>query len=280
MNKRIITIPLAQIDVGPRLRSVDPAWVELLAASLGERGQDTPITVRPAEEAGRYILVAGGHRVAAAEVAGLETLDAFVTEATDDEATLAEIDENLMRRELSPLDRAVFLAARKDVYERLNPTAAHGKAKKNKGKEKTTSLSSFPLAFAQATATRLGLDPRSIQRAIARAAIPADVRAMIAGTPVAQSGAELDKLARLPLATQRKVAACLARAENPARTVAAAVNMVVGPLPAAPSIDQAREFQRLIEAWRKAGRKARQQFLRYLEAEAEVTLPPQKEPVA
>jgi uncharacterized ParB-like nuclease family protein len=88
MNKPIIAIPLTQIDVGPRLRPVDPAWVELLAASLAERGQDTPITVRPAEEAGRYMLVAGGHRVAAAEVAGLEALDAFVTEATDDEATL------------------------------------------------------------------------------------------------------------------------------------------------------------------------------------------------
>lgn len=276
MNKQIITIPLAQIDVGARLRPVDPAWVELLAASLAERGQDTPIRVRPSEEDGRYILVAGAHRVAAAEAAGLQTLEAVVITATDDEATLDEIDENLMRRELSPLDRAVFLRARKEVYERLNPTTAHGKAKKNKGKENTTSLSPFPVAFAKATAARLGLDPRSIQRAIARAKIPADVRAMIAGHPVAESGAELDKLAKYSPAMQRKIADCLTRADKPARSVGVAAAEVAGPVMAAPVSDQAREFQRLIEAWRKAGRNARQQFLGHLEMEGEVTLPAKK----
>jgi len=270
MNRNIALIPLDQIDVGPRLRMLDEAWVELLAASLAERGQDTPITVRPSDAPGRFILVAGGHRVAAAEMAGLTALTAFVTAATDDEATLAEIDENLMRRELSALDRAVFLATRKDVYERLHPETAHGKAKKNKAQEKSASLHTFPMSFAKATAAKLGVDRSSIARAIARAAIPADVRAMIANHPVADSGAELDRLAGLTPDTQRKIAAALTRAEAPARNVGAAITEVVGLPPTTPGYDQAREFLRLTEAWRKAGRGARQQFLRHLQDQGEI----------
>lgn len=272
----IMSIPLDRIDVGPRLRRVDPAWVELLAASMAERGQQTPIEVRPSEEEGRYLLIAGGHRMAAAEVAGLDSLNAIVTQATDDEAELAEIDENLMRRELTPLDRAVFLAARKDVWLRLHPETGHGKAKKNKGEERRTGVPSFD----RATAERLGLDPRSIRRAVSRASIPADVRAMIAGHPVADSGAELDKLAAQSADMQRRIAAALTRPDAPARTVGAALAELAGPVRENRAAEAARQLVALMGAWRKAGRGARAQFLNHLEMEGEVVLPQAKERAA
>ncbi|MBX9594206.1 MAG: ParB N-terminal domain-containing protein, partial [Roseomonas sp.] len=165
MNKQILSLPLDLVVVGARLRPVDEDYVALLADSMVEHGQQTPITVGPAGPDGRHKLIAGGHRMAAAVVAGLKAIDAIVSDATGLDAELLEIDENLMRRELSALDRAVFLARRKDVYEALNPDTKHG-GKRDKGK--STSLST---RFSAATAAKLGVDERTIQRAVARAKI-------------------------------------------------------------------------------------------------------------
>jgi ParB family chromosome partitioning protein len=37
----VLKLPLAAIDVGKRLRPVDAAYVEMIAASMKDRGQDT-----------------------------------------------------------------------------------------------------------------------------------------------------------------------------------------------------------------------------------------------
>jgi hypothetical protein len=45
--------------------------------------------------------------------------DAAVIEGLDDQATLAEIDEDLVRADLSPAETALHTAKRKEIYERL-----------------------------------------------------------------------------------------------------------------------------------------------------------------
>jgi ParB family transcriptional regulator, chromosome partitioning protein len=272
MNKQIIALPLDLVIVGKRLRLVDDDYVDLLATSLKERGQETPIVVGVADKDGRHPLIAGAHRMDAAHRAGLKTIDARIVEATADEATLIEIDENLMRRELSQMDRAVFLAARQDVWERLYPQTAHGKAKKGKDLEKTTSLSSFAESFTAATAKKLGLDQRTIQRVVARAAIDPEVRAMIASHPIADSGAELDKLAALSRGDQMDVAEALTRGDKPARSVSAALVEIKGAPSTSRAAETARQFQALMGGWKKAGKAARRQFLEFLVKEGEVTL--------
>jgi ParB family transcriptional regulator, chromosome partitioning protein len=270
VNTPVLSIPLDQIEVGERLRAIDADYVSMIAASMAERGQDTPIivTAHPAGE-GRYRLVAGGHRVAAARAAGWTEIAGRVVEANELQAKLIEIDENLVRRELSALDRAVFLAQRKAVYEALHPETAHGKAKKNKALEKSASLHTF--SFHKATAARLGLDASTIRRAVARAAMPPQVRAMIAGTPAADSGAELDKIVALGPSLQMDVATRLAGGDF--RTVAAALLAING-APRADSRAQAdKQYAALLSAWRKAGKAARRRFLTFLENEGEVALP-------
>lgn len=267
MNAVYELIPLDRIDVEKRLRPVDHDYVLLIAESLRERGLDTPIAVAAAGPDGRHRLVAGGHRVAAARELGWETIAARIFEGDELQQQLQEIDENLIRRELSPLDRAVFLARRKEIYEALHPATKHGKASK---KEKTTSLSSFPEHFARATAKKLGLDERTIQRATARAKIDAGVRALIASHAVAQSGAELDKLAAQPALMQVQIATCLTRDDKPCRTVGQALAELVGPAPASRQAETNRQFAALLSAWRKAGRPARNQFLAHLSSEGEI----------
>nr|WP_272877298.1 ParB N-terminal domain-containing protein [Neoroseomonas eburnea] len=257
-----MSIPLDQIDVGERLRAVDNDYVALIAESLAERGLDTPIIVSGPGANGRHTLIAGGHRVAAARLAGWSEIPAKVVEVDELQAKLIEIDENLIRRELSALDRAVFLAERKRIYEALNPETAHGKAKKNKGLEKWTSLSTFAERFSKATATKLGVDERTIRRAVARAAIIPEVRALIASHPIADSGAELDQLAGQTPERQREIAERLVREGATARTVASALVEIVGKPRVSDAVEIDRQYRAIMSAWGKASYvRAQQQFL-------------------
>jgi ParB family transcriptional regulator, chromosome partitioning protein len=265
VNTPVLSIPLDQIEVGERLRAVDADYVALIAESLADRGLDTPIIVTGAGADGRHRLIAGGHRVAAARQAGWTEIAAKVVEVTELEAKLIEIDENLVRRELSALDRAVFLAERKRIYEALNPATKRGGDRRA---TKPTSVSVW--SFGKATAAKLGVDERTIQRAVARAAIRPDVRAMIAGLPIADSGAELDKLAALSPDLQFEVAR---RLGGQTRTIATALVAING-APRTDSRAQAdKQYAALLSAWRKAGKAARRRFLTFLENEGEVALP-------
>jgi ParB family transcriptional regulator, chromosome partitioning protein len=271
--RRIYAIPLALIDVGERLRPVDQDFVALIAASMAERGQDTPITVAEAGADGRHRLIAGGHRVAAAQSLGWEKIDARISDADELQAKLQEIDENLIRRELSALDRAVFLAERKSVYEALNPGAKRGGDRRS---TKATSLSVWSEAFAKATAEKLGVDARTVERAVRRAQLPADIRAAIATHPIADSGAELDKLLSLPVERQRAVVEALIRGEKAARNVSAALAEISGPAANSRAAETAKHFGALMSAWRKAGKPARGQFLDFLASEGEIPERPAK----
>jgi ParB family chromosome partitioning protein len=262
VNTEVTSIPLDRIEVGERLRAVDADYVALIAESLTERGLDTPIIVTAAGADGRHTLIAGGHRVAAARLAGWSEIAAKVVAADELQAKLIEIDENLIRRELSALDRAVFLAERKRIYEALHPEARRGGARRG---TKTTSLSVW--SFSKATAQKLGVDERTIQRAVARAAIHPEARAMLAGSPAADSGAELDKIAALPPPLQIEVAR---RLGGQTRTVAAAMAAIHGPPATNPAAEADRQHAALMSAWRKAGRAARRRFVDFLVAEGEI----------
>src|SRR5207245_11812534 len=76
-----------------------------LAASITALGIIQPMTVRPAED-GRYLLVAGERRLAAALAAGLTEVPAIVREMDDREALEIALVENCQRRDLNPTDEA------------------------------------------------------------------------------------------------------------------------------------------------------------------------------
>ena len=72
-------------------------------------------------------LVAGWHRLEATRQLKHDTIRAVVLEGLDaDAALLTEIDENLVRADLSPAERAIHLAERKRLYEKLHPQTKHG----------------------------------------------------------------------------------------------------------------------------------------------------------
>lgn len=257
-------IPVDQIIVEDRLRSVNPDHAALIAESFRANGQMTPIEVRRTIK-GKIILVAGAHRLAAAKLAEMGEIAAIVIEADADQARLREIDENLCRRDLTELDRATFLAERKEVWARLNPEAVVFKNKKSR-----TNLSTIG-TFAEEVAERLGLSRRSIDRAIRRHIdIPEYVKEVLQHSKWADNGSVLDGLRKLSHDDQYSAALALTREDNPARNLSAAIAEFAPRPKGAAAAEANQEYDRLITAWRKAGRVARKRFIDFLVAEGEI----------
>lgn len=231
--RRQVSIPLAEIDEGERLRPVDPEKVEQVRRSMGQIGLRSPIEVR-AKPGGGWLLVAGAHRLAAARALGFGTIEALVFEGDDDEARLAEIDENLVRHELTPFDQAVFLAERAAIYRRMNPEARRGGNLTGKGRAaRLANLADLTArAFAEDVAEKIGFAPRTVRRALTRfEKLSPEARDVVRGSEIAANGAALDGLLKVPAARQARVAReALTRDVNAplAERLAAAKERVLG----------------------------------------------------
>src|SRR4051812_42564492 len=104
-------MPVGAIDPNPGQprKNFDPATLQALADSIAETGVLQPVMVRPAGT--RFELVAGERRWRAAQLAGLETLPAVVTERDDAESIEAAVVENMAREDLNPIEEARAVAA-------------------------------------------------------------------------------------------------------------------------------------------------------------------------
>lgn len=102
------TVAIADISRNPRQPRVqmDQAELEELAASIRKNGILQPLIVAPAEEPGKYILIAGERRLLAAGMAGLDSVPAIVREASEQHRLELALIENVMRADLTPLEAA------------------------------------------------------------------------------------------------------------------------------------------------------------------------------
>jgi len=79
---RTVTVKLSDIYVPAKLaRTLDEAKVETRAEDILEHGLETPVQLRRDEERGRYVLVAGLHRLEAVRALGEETIEALIVHA-------------------------------------------------------------------------------------------------------------------------------------------------------------------------------------------------------
>lgn len=259
------TIQISLIDASNRLRPIDPNHAAFIAASIEERGQQQPIVVRPTGDS--YRLTAGGHRLEAQKMLGRRELtlgtEVIVREASDAEARIDEIDENLARHELNALDRAIFLAERKRLYEEINPKTAHGgdrKSRKALGEIKSpTWRLGFSPRFTADVAERVGLSERTVQRACLLAeTLDAKAIEALRSTPLRGNQRELLALAEMPAEKQRHIAALIRDGE--AKTIAQA--KVRAGLEAPVSTDpQSRLYATLLDAWSRADASTRKGFM-------------------
>ena len=188
---------VAGIAVAAGREEPSPSDIESMAKNLIEVGQLHPIGVDM-----DYQLIWGLRRLRATEQNGCEEIEGRRCQCSQDETALAELSENLMRRDYSALDRAKLAARYAELCD-SNPG-------RPKNAEKTGSKTTANLAVgskAAQVAEKTGTSKRTAERDIAIGeAIPDDVAKTLKGTPTADNQAELARLAKLTATQQRKAA--------------------------------------------------------------------------
>jgi len=199
----VVRFPVEQVIVGKRLRSLRQTGVEELAESMNEVGLLHPITIT---EHGH--LISGLHRLEAAKLLEWTEIDARLVDGGEQALELLEIDENLVRKELTVLERGEHLKRRKELYESLHPESKHGFGP---GRGRTGQQTDRPMSFADDTASRTNVHASTVRRDVRIAqSLPEDVRDLIRSTPTADSRTELQRLMKLKPEQQKAVAKSIA----------------------------------------------------------------------
>ena len=106
-------VPIKDIIVRKRIRR-DMGDIEGLAESLKRYGQISPIVISRTN-----VLIAGGRRLEAAKQLGWRTINAVISESTNELARLElEVEENIQRRDFNMEEVA---EATKRIYHLQNP---------------------------------------------------------------------------------------------------------------------------------------------------------------
>jgi ParB/RepB/Spo0J family partition protein len=200
-------IKLTDIRRGMNHRKLNESTVAALVESLPSLGQISPIIVKESQimrerlEPG-YLLIAGNHRLTAAERLEWETIEADVWPADTNAVRLEmiEVDENLCRAELTAAEKARAIKLRKTLWESL-------KEHENSGHEVSTIRGpGMPQGFATSTAAVTGMGKTAVNQYLKIAEVLGDDLERIQGT-------ELDsktKLMELVEKTEEARAAILA----------------------------------------------------------------------
>lgn len=180
--------------------------ISQLCDSIQQVGLLNPITVTD-----WGVLVAGLHRLEACKKLGWTEISCNVIK--EDDAELAEIDENLIRNELTTMERGELLARRKEIYEERYPETKIGNTVERQ--EVKRNDFALPPSFSADTAAKTGLTPRSIQQEvqIAKNIVP-EVKEAIRETPIADRKTDLLHLARMEPAEQQEAVEKVTTGEN------------------------------------------------------------------
>ena len=89
-----------------------------LAESIKEFGIVTPIITRPKEDGDGYEVIAGQRLVRASELAGINTVPAFVLPLDRDRAIITLVDSNLQRENILPSERAFAYKMKSEAMKR------------------------------------------------------------------------------------------------------------------------------------------------------------------
>lgn len=193
-------LPLSRICPGKH-RPISEEKVKGLVQSINQVGLLQPLVVTTA---GR--LIAGRHRLEALRRLGWKTAPCVVLSVDDMHQELASLDENLVRNDLTRLERFEHLARRMEI---LDAVGLRRKAGRHSNPDTVSGLKTTDILAGES-----GLSGRTLQRATRIVQdIPEEVRTLLRDTEVADSTTELLRLSRLPRQEQRAVARILAEGE-------------------------------------------------------------------
>lgn len=148
-----------QLDVDPAGVREEPGDIAGLAATIAEYGLLQPIGVTPAGN-GRYRVVYGGRRRAAAIQLGLSKVPCIVLDSDDPDLLLRQLIENVQRQDLNDIEQArAFARLREHII------ATRGKMPDNE--------------LDEAVGQAVGLGARTVRRYLGLLELPEEVQQMI-----------------------------------------------------------------------------------------------------
>lgn len=206
-------IPIGEIKVNPGRREAAPADVRELADSIAEIGLLNPVTVSQSRT-----LIAGLHRLEAAKLLGWTEIECVVSSLEGLRAELAEIDENFVRSDLTPLEFSELLLRRKEIYEALHPESVQtnqgGPFRGNQHQEVSDTMTQTTKSFAQDTAEKLGVGRRTVERQVQIAKnLTSETKDILRGADMPATRKQALALSRLAPGPQAEAAAMLASGE-------------------------------------------------------------------
>lgn len=198
-------VQISEIKINAGRREAKEGDIRELANSISEVGLLNPITV----DCG-HTLIAGLHRLEAAKLLGWSEIECTVSGLEGLQAELAEIDENFVRADLSPVDYGSLLLRRKEIYETLHPETRNGGDRKSEDFRTKNIRSDSVKSFAQDTAEKLGVSPRTVELQVQMAKnLTPEAKAIIKGSDSKITKTDAMKLSRLSPEQQQEAASQL-----------------------------------------------------------------------
>lgn len=160
----ISEIEISRIEPNPDQprRTFDEDSLEELAASIRELGVVQPLTLRMGDD-GNYQIIAGERRWRAANIAGLQTVPAYIRTVSDSEMTEMALIENIQREDLNAIEVALGF---KKLIDKYNLTQE--RLSERLGKKRATIANHLRLLRLPAE-IQLGLRDRKLDMGHARA---------------------------------------------------------------------------------------------------------------
>lgn len=115
-------VPLAAIDIEPQVRTIfNDDSLQELADDISTRGLLQPVLLNPHGD--RFTLIAGERRVRACRLAGLSDIPALITKASQADALLMQLAENIQREDLDLQDEVNAIRLLHDSLESVQAVA-------------------------------------------------------------------------------------------------------------------------------------------------------------
>ena len=187
---KLTLVPISKIHIGSNRRPIKQEKVNELMESIKANGLLNPITLDE-----DWNLIAGQHRLKACQKLGFREIECHIVVYQDsDRARLAEIDENLIRNELKPLERGRLWLEREEILMRLGLLAKVGDNQYTLGGGE---IISPPIKTAKDLAKASGFSERTYQydKQIVRNTHP-DILQIIQNTPISERQTALLNIAR------------------------------------------------------------------------------------
>ncbi|MDF2529756.1 MAG: chromosome partitioning protein ParB [Gammaproteobacteria bacterium] len=107
---KLFELPIERLQADPNQPRKTFRNIEGLAESIKHKGIIQPIIVRPRNQNGEYIIIAGERRFQAAKLAGLGAIPCIIRDEEDANILILQLLENDQRDSVSPFEESVALS--------------------------------------------------------------------------------------------------------------------------------------------------------------------------